>query len=242
MHVRWWFTITYGGREVKYFAGRINWLGDGLSRNPEDREEAQRLLKLVDTDPKSVLKLFTREAYEDLEVAEEAHAWSQWPLRLDRSRPLCPCLEGGEWALVGGEPQQVMRVLCLPGLDASRSPGLSGHLSRKLCTDGTPVQWKVEVVDPPNKDESFMSFWMSSRKRMPEARGKELKTQIMNHIVFVLRLLVEKNAEVVVGLGQGGVVLFGVDGFVVCLEILRDTFIEFTLKTSLFENPEDKFI
>ena len=57
MHVRWWFNITYGGREVKYFAGRINWLGDGLSRNPEDRDEAQRLLKLVDTDPKSVLKL-----------------------------------------------------------------------------------------------------------------------------------------------------------------------------------------
>ena len=147
-----------------------------------------------------------------MEVAEESLAWSSTlALSLKPCRALCPCLAGGEWALVGGEPQQVMRVLCLPGLDASKSPGLSSLLTRRLSTDGEPVQWNVEVVDPPNKDESFVSFWMSSRKRMPEARGKELKTQIMNHIVFVLRLLVEKNAEVVVGIGQGGVVLFGID-------------------------------
>ena len=110
---------------------------------------------------------------------------SDWvPPRLKSGKAPHPCLEGKEWALVGGEPQQVMRVLCLPGLDAARSPGLASHLARKLSTDGAPVQWSVEVVDPPNKDDNFISFWMSSRKRMAEARGKEPKTHLMNHIVF----------------------------------------------------------
>ena len=46
-------------------------MGDGASRNPEDRDEAQARLLAVKTDPKSVLSLFNLHEYHDEAEAVE---------------------------------------------------------------------------------------------------------------------------------------------------------------------------
>ena len=183
MHIRWYFTVVYGGRELRYFTGRVNWVGDGASRNPEDRDEAQARLLAVKTDPKSVLSLFNLHEYHD-----EAEAVEDFLVH-----------EGS------GATRTRVRVLFVPDFETTEPSQRLEALRVALCAEDARSELTFYVAPHSDADplDPDCGFWLHTKARTEIARQRQLKQQALAAAVCLLRRVVETRPHVVVCAGQG---------------------------------------
>ena len=69
------------------FLGKTNWLGDGASRSPPDRESAKKRLQVLESRPKDVRNLFQKDQFYD--EVDAAHVWE---LSQDTAQGVCRVL------------------------------------------------------------------------------------------------------------------------------------------------------
>ena len=106
---------------MRYLGGRINFLGDSFSRNPEDRDEAQERLLAISANPKQVLGLFNAAEFHDEVLGFEL-------------------LPEAEWKEGAGALQRVIRVLFVPTYELQDAEDRLQELSKNMTLeDGKKV-------------------------------------------------------------------------------------------------------
>ena len=217
--IRWWATIKQSGVEPRFLAGKVN-PSDGLSRNPADRDERAKEREELLRQPALLEKAFDRAEFEDE------------PKEL-LSGEVLACLVGGDGAeieeplvdyVLDNEVSRVVRCLVVPAWEATSAASSRQEMEGLFVGTGTetpvvPMTFDVEAATLPLMDDEGNGAWfMLKGGGSAEAQRKALRNQLLTSLVELLRQLLRRRATVILGHGQGGV-LVGL----ACCKAVRET-------------------
>ncbi|CAE8630136.1 unnamed protein product [Polarella glacialis] len=205
--LRWWGQVLRSGNEVRFLAGKVN-MGDGISRNPEDREAVLARRKMLLKDPVALEKAFSKEEFEnenvvnDFDVAERpSTARSLW---LDETFLCDDVPEEIYAAAVDGVPQIVLPVMIVPTWEGGTPADVQDRLFTDHAYQGPEVGFKATLADHAFQTDEDEGTWFSFPRGFSEKlKKKALRKQMMTAVIDLLRQITRSGTRVLVAHGQG---------------------------------------
>ena len=231
-HLRWIAEITADGSCLRSLSGRAAKLGDGISRNPIDRDDilAQRSKDLAGLCGQ--LRGFSLEEY----LSEHEHPgiavpWTvpghSVPDKVDSEKSV---------AAVASEAgvSPVVRILYVSDyVPTSVRVALTGNLWKQMSAILPHYQVSLAISDGPFEDDDGQAFAHFDGKaqnwKHPSKQVLETKMDLLTSVVKVLRSCIVHKPHIIIGDGQGGLV---------CLALAKPLLIEAALAARNVQRDE----
>ena len=200
--IRWWGQVLRSGNEVWFLASKVN-MGDGISRNPEDRDAVLARRKMLLKDPVALEKAFSKEEFEDenvvndFDVAERlSTARSLW---LDETFLCDDVPEEIYAAAVDGVPQIVLPIMIVPTWEGGTPADVQDRLFTDHAYQGPEVGFKATRADHAFQTDEDEGTWFSFPRGFSEKlKKKALRKQLMTAVIDLLRQITRSGTRVLV--------------------------------------------
>ncbi|CAE8652229.1 unnamed protein product, partial [Polarella glacialis] len=181
--IRWWGQVLRSGNEVRFLAGKVN-MGDGISRNPEDRDAVLARRKMLLKDPVALEKVCSKEEFEDENVVNDFDVAERLPtarsLWLDETFLCDDVPEEIYAAAVDSVPQIVLPVIIFPTWEGGTPADVQDRLFTDHAYQGPEVGFKATLADHAFQTDEDEGTWFSFPRGFSEKlKKKALRKQMM---------------------------------------------------------------
>ena len=204
--VRWVSEILADGSEIRSLSGRSAKLGDGFSRNPAGRDE---LLEARTKDIAGVagqLKKFNLDEY----LGEGTETTSSVPWAIGDDAVPDPAVVGSSsvMALVGSSEVRVLVAMDYQKLKDGNAVLKDASRLLEQALPGISVGMRA-CYGPFEDDEGCCSHFDGAVARLPAGnkKNKRMRVDLLTSCAKVLREVAAYKPDLILGFGQGGVVV-----------------------------------
>ena len=217
-HLRWIANLMSDGSVLMNLSGRSAKLGDGLSRNPitdQFREQAKAI-----------------QGFSVKEFLEDCASGGMEPQTLPSH--CLPDTEVESYAAVyaaAGERMDVQVLLMEDYGSSTRREMQQAQVWRDLTAAYPWVNFKFDVCEPSFRDDMHQGFWFDPEpQRTPnlEHRVRRLRRDCLTGIAKAIRELARVKPQLVLGIGQGGVMALLLSRPRICETALRNKVVQAT--------------